>query len=264
VRDRAATPSCDLGALRACGPVEVKGECTLPSTSPQPTTGSSPQLDQVGTSTVTPIVAIDGTPSMQGFVNIPGSHYVSTLRLIDSAITAFEKSNPPSYYSFGTEIMPLAEQKSTEAQSPSFYGRSAELQDTQIEKAIAALDNVSGDKLAIVVTDLYHINAEIIAIIRNLRTHYLDKGYAVGIVAVRSEFDGVVYDVGLENEYFPYQTNPDDPETFHPFYVIVLGTYNNVEYFFDQLKESSKSQEFNLPAEQFVIFNSQSRKKRRD
>ncbi|WP_054469237.1 hypothetical protein [Planktothricoides sp. SR001] len=225
-------------------------ECTLPTTG---------ELEnQASTSvSITPIVQIDGTPSMQGFVNIPDSRYIRTLRLLDMATTtAFSQSQPPRYYRFGINRTRLSKETSTRiAQSPWFYdGSSESFLDARIDKAVEPIDDTPVNEVYIVVTDLYQQEGEMTAVLNSLKTNYLDKEYAVGILGVRSEFDGIVYDVGLTNEYFDYTTTPNKPETFHPFYVMVLGTYENVASYFDRLKQASQSDGLNFSDDQFVIF----------
>jgi hypothetical protein len=225
-------------------------ECSLPTT--------RELQHQASTSgSITPIVQIDGTSSMQGFVNIPDSRYIRTLRLLDMATTtAFSQSQPPKYYRFGINRTRLTGETSTRiAQSPWFYdGDSESLLDARIDKAVEPIDDTPANEVYIVVTDLYQQEGEMTAVLNSLKTNYLDKGYAVGILGVRSEFDGIVYDVGLTNQYFDYTTNSNKPETFHPFYVMVLGTYENVASYFDRLKQASQSDGLNFSDDQFVIF----------
>ncbi len=235
-------------ALTGC-PMQEEWECTLPTTNSQKQSRESVS--------VTPIIQIDGTPSMQGFVNIPDSRYIRTLRLLDmAATTAFSQSQPPRYYRFGTKRMPLTGEKSTRtAQSPWFYdGNSESLLDARIDKAVDPIDKTPINEVYIVVTDLYQKDSEMTMVLNSLKTNYLDKGYAVGFLGVRSEFDGIVYDVSLRDEYFEYITNPNKPETFHPFYIIVLGTYENVASYFDYLEKASESEGLNFTNDQFIIF----------
>lgn len=236
-------------ALVACAPNQISKNCDQ---------SSSAIKDQVSnTNAIKPIVQFDGTPSMQGFVNIPDSRYVRTLRLIDSAITtAFGNSPPVKYYKFGTKRIPLPNQQSSLiAQRPSFYdGNIEELLDAQIERAIEPLNKNNQDDLSIIITDLYQKDGEIRSVISSLKANYLEKGLAVGILAVRSEFDGIVYDIGLTYDFVDKTTEANNPETFSPFYLIVLGNYENVVTFFDRMKAASQSEGLNFSGKNFVIF----------
>lgn len=219
---------------------------------------SSSRIEELETNSnsIQPIVQIDGTPSMQGFVNVPKSRYISTLRLIDNAVNeAFANSLPIKYYTFGTKRIALPKEKSSLiAQRQSFYEKRTEyLLDAQIDKAIQPLNKNNQNDLSIIITDLYQKNGEIKPVISSLK-NYLEKGLAVGILAVRSEFNGMVYDIGLTNDSFKKITKTGKMETFQPFYIIVLGSYENVASFFDRMKEASQNVGLNFSNQDFLIF----------
>lgn len=197
---------------------------------------------------------------MQGFVTIPTSRYIRTLRLIDTVVTtAFANSQPPQYYRFGMARRRLPDEKSSLiAQSPWFYdGTLEELLDAQLDVAIAPVEGNPKEQISIIVADLYQKDAEMSRVINSLKANYLDKGLAVGILAVKSEFDGTVYDIGLDERSVQYQTTQNKPESFQPFYILVLGNYENVVSFFDRIKAASQSEGLNFTDENFVIFYSQ-------
>ncbi|MGL4498742.1 MAG: hypothetical protein ACRCU2_06725, partial [Planktothrix sp.] len=237
--------------LLGCAPEQHIKDCDLP--------GTGIETQAPLSNPITPVIQIDGTPSMQGFVNLSNSRYIRTLRLIDTAVTtAFGNSLPPQYYRFGMTRRRLPDEKtSLIAQRPWFYdGSNEELLDAQLDVAIKPLDGNSRDQLSIIVADLYQKDHEKSLVLASLQENYLNKGLAVGIVSVKSEFDGMVYDIGLANDSLEYRTTPNNPKTFQPFYVLVLGTYENVVNFFDRLKASSQSEGLNLTDENFVIFYS--------
>ncbi len=203
-------------------------------------------------------IQIDGTPSMQGFVTVSNSRYIRTLQLVDSAATtAFSQSTPRKYYRFGTKRMLLPNTTSTlSARAQDFYDRSnPSLQNARIDVAVQPVDRNRSSDLSIIVTDLYQKDQEQATLVDTLSSNYLDKGYAVGMLAVRSEFEGTVYDVALLNQTIEYKTTPNNPNTFHPFYVIVLGTYEDVARYFQQLQDASQSEGLNLEDDKFVIFS---------
>ena len=55
----------------------------------------------------------------------------------------------------------------------------------------------------------------------------------MGILGLRSEFDGTVYDLG--DAPLPYRSTPENPETFRPFYLLVLGRHADISHYFDRL-----------------------------
>jgi len=208
-------------------------------------------------SSITIAIHIDGTPSMQGFVkNTTNSHYIKTLNLLDTAATTgWSKSQSiVKYYRFGTERQQLKERESyLKAQLPEFYDGSDQIfRVSQIETAMTPQSPESGkDELSIIVTDLYQKDSDMNLVLNQLKSKYLQKGYAVGILAVKSEFDGMVYDVGIGGDKFPYNTAGKKADKFHPFYVIFLGNYDNIVQFYSQMKQQGA--DF-LDDKQFIIF----------
>jgi hypothetical protein len=194
-------------------------------------------------------VLVDGTPSMQGFVkNSKQSRYEQTIDLIDQTAKAIKQSQDVTYSFFGTERKAgnyLA------AKQPASYAGGAGLTNSQLNAAITPPDP---NKLSIIVTDLYQTDTDINSVNEILKNDYLEKGYAVGVLGVRSQFKGKVYDIGRDRAERHYTTT-DQEERFRPFYIIFLGLYANIASYFDQLK--SKDQAV-IREEQFVIFHSNS------
>jgi hypothetical protein len=136
------------------------------------------------------------------------------------------------------------------AQLPAFYQGGADFSTSRID---AALIDPAENQLSLVVTDLYQKDADVRLVQNLLAQRYLGKGYAVGILTVKSEFKGTVYDVGISNQNFDYSTPGKNSRAFHPFYVILLGSYGNINHFFDQLQRNGLS----TVEHEFVIFSPQ-------
>ncbi len=188
---------------------------------------------------------------MQGYVNgLPDSRYGKTLRLIDSASSTGWNSATTKYYRFGTKKQPIDRDTFLKAQLPAFYQGGADFSTSRID---AALTDPAENQLSLVVTDLYQKDADVRLVQNLLAQRYLSQGYAVGILAVKSEFKGTVYDVGISNQDFEYATPGKPAKAFHPFYVILLGSYGNVNHFFDQLQRNGLS----AVDHEFVIFSPQ-------
>jgi hypothetical protein len=135
-------------------------------------------------------------------------------------------------------------------QLPAFYQGGADCSTSRID---AALIDPAENQLSLVVTDLYQKDADVRLVQNLLAQRYLGKGYAVGILTVKSEFKGTVYDVGISNQNFDYSTPGKNSRAFHPFYVILLGSYGNINHFFDQLQRNGLS----AVEHEFVIFSPQ-------
>lgn len=221
---------------------------SVPADSPTPPLSSQP---------VSISINLDGTPSMLGFVRIADSHYVQTLRLLDRAVNAvFSNSQSKKYYRFGSKQIEMKGEKSSiKAQREDFYDPTAPaLLETQIDNLIPTSSSNSSNKLSIIVTDLYldpqkpYYDKVLGTIKENFQKN---KNYAVGLLAVRSEFDGIIYDIGIQDRNQQYKSVPQKPETFRPFYVMVLGDYDLIVRYFDYLKGDG---DIGLKHEQFAIF----------
>ncbi len=91
-------------------------------------------------------------------------------------------------------------------------------------------------QLVVIVTDLFQDDSDITLLIDHLKEKYIKKGREVGLFGLRSQFDGTVYDIGIgEGSSLRYQSNPGDPKTFRPFYLLVLGKHADIAHYFDSL-----------------------------
>ncbi|HBE21501.1 MAG TPA: hypothetical protein DEG17_09560 [Cyanobacteria bacterium UBA11149] len=237
--------------LVACIPKSVNLTCdtSLPNTQPPPS------------DKITIAIYVDGTPSMEGYVKNTTSRYVQTIELLNSILATAGKRSQPTlqYYRLGTTIQPITREQFRQAQLPKFYDGSNPnfpLQSvSQIEAAITPPDE--GDKLSVIITDLYQKEADTTLLSQKIKENYLNsqrQGYAVGILASKSEFNGTIYDVGIGGDKFPYNTEGKEPEKWHPFYVIFIGPETDIAYYFD--KFAKLREEEDLPKDsQLVIFS---------
>jgi hypothetical protein len=216
--------------LTACGPDQQTISCAPPAAA-EP--NSLTPTDGIQLS-----VLIDGTPSMQGYVNnLSSSRYAQTLKLIDSASSTgwTGAKSAVKYYRFGTKKQVIDRETYLRSQLPAFYQGGADFSVSRID---TALDKLAPDRLDVVVTDLYQKDADVQVVQNQLKDRYLEQGYGVGILAIKSEFNGTIYDVGLSGQRFGYSTVGKAPTLFHPFYVMVLGSYGNIQHYYEQLQKN--------------------------
>ncbi|NJL84602.1 MAG: hypothetical protein HC890_19790 [Chloroflexaceae bacterium] len=79
------------------------------------------------------------------------------------------------------------------------------------------------------------------------------QDYAVGIWAQRSEFEGNIYlsqQIFLSS--FPYSTEGRPNEDYRPFYVILIGPYNDIATFFERVNRNAPQL---LEAGELTIFS---------
>lgn len=217
--------------LTACGPDQQTISCAPTAA----TATASKRLTP--TESIQLSILIDGTPSMQGYVNKPNSRYAKTLQFIDGASSSGWTSAKSSvkYYRFGTQKQAIDRETYVRSQLPAFYQGGANYSVSRID---AVLNKPAPDRLDIVVTDLYQKDADVRLVQNLLKDRYLEQGYGVGILAVKSEFNGTIYDVGLTGQQFNYSTAGKSPQRFHPFYVMVLGSYGNIQHYYEQLQKN--------------------------
>lgn len=229
--------------LTACGPDQQTISCVPPA---------GTELNRLArTDAINQSILIDGTPSMQGYVNnLPNSRYAKTLQLIDSASSTGWTSakSAVKYYRFGTRKQVIDRETYLRSQLPAFYQGGADFSVSRID---AALEKPAADRLDIVVTDLYQKDADVQIVQNQLKERYLEQGYGVGILAIKSEFNGTIYDVGLSGQQFSYSTVGKAPTLFRPFYVMILGSYGNIQHYYEQLQKNGLGD----VDHQFVIFH---------
>ena len=105
-------------------------------------------------------------------------------------------------------------------------------------------------QLVVIVTDLFQDDSDITLLIDHLKEKYIKKGREVGLFGLRSQFDGTVYDIGIgEGSSLRYRSTPGNPETFRPFYLLVLGKHADIAHYFDRLIANG------FPKAQTIIFS---------
>lgn len=219
---------CSLVVIACSPPVQERVSCIAENTPI-----NLQQSESLNTS-----IYVDGTLSMQGYV-VPGAEtrYGQTLQTLESIATTAWAGTKSSvqYYRFGTKSRRIERSSYRNALTPGFYGGGEDV-------SVAAIDSViqppQDDSLTIIVTDLYQKNADIALVQDAINKNYLVNGFAVGVLGLRSEFNGTVFDVGLANRSFQYNTSGLPPERWHPFYVIFLGKIGNIQYFVEQFRRA--------------------------
>ncbi|HKV42198.1 MAG TPA: hypothetical protein VJX67_23550 [Blastocatellia bacterium] len=195
-------------------------------------------------------VYIDSTLSMKGFL-VPGvySYYEQTLVAIERTLEKGWSQVNPAFHRFGTKIGDINGRLHVVAAKPPFYTDREYNKKTFIENVIKAADTTH---LTVIVTDLFQDEADVSKLTGGLKQKYVRGNLAIGVLAIKSQFRGEVYDVGTKNYAFPYSCGEAPPERFRPFYLLILGGYSDVENFFVKMADSALSK---FPQTHFVIFS---------
>ena len=222
-------------------------------------------------------IYFDATLSMQGFV-VPGStHYTRICPYLESVIVSGWTDGKIDFFRFGEQVESINRDIYLQAGSAAFYENENINRETLIQKVIDYENQLVGDqmkisdapeesteavtpteevnesrqesRLVVIVTDLFQDNSDITLLVKQLKEKYIKKGFEVGLFGLRSQFDGTVYDTGIGEEPLPHKSNPQDPKTFRPSYLLVLGRYADIAHYFDRLKANG------FPEAQTVIFS---------
>lgn len=187
-------------------------------------------------------IYFDATGSMKGFV-VPGqTQYTRIIPILESAVLTGWADGKAEFFRFGKWVETIDRTSYLRMQYPESYIDDISRQ-TFIQKVIdyetqetdetqenqEPSDNAKADRLVVIVTDLFQAENDINLLVAPLKDRYLRNNNAVGLLGIRSQFDGFVYDSRS------HKSNIEDPESFRPFYVLALGKHADVARYFDTL-----------------------------
>ena len=220
-------------------------------------------------------IYFDATLSMQGFVVPGSTRYTQICPYLESVIVSGWRDVKADFFRFGEQVEPIDRGTYLQAGSVSFYENPNINRETLIQKVIDYEDQLVGNQrkinntpeestepeirntpeeltevgtpteevnesreenlLVVIVTDLFQDNSDINLLVNQLKEKYINKDLEIGLFGLRSQFNGTVYDTGIGQEPLPHQSDPKDPETFRPFYLLVLGRHADIAHYFDRL-----------------------------
>ena len=177
-------------------------------------------------------IYLDATLSMKGFTETDSfSYYQQTIPLLESSVINTLRGEKV-FYKFGNKSEVLKDRDFLQSQKPAFYADANFNTKTLIENV---LENANPQNLTIVVTDLFQDNADVNQLSEKIKSKFITANLAVGILGIKSQFNGTVYDVGSNNYSFPYKTG--DEATYRPFYILAFGSHSNIARYFDALEQ---------------------------
>ncbi|MEG3845347.1 hypothetical protein QT971_05355 [Microcoleus sp. herbarium19] len=219
-------------------------------------TSANSQVSQ--SDTINLAIHVDGSGSMLGYVANDTSRYVQTLELLDRTIALGGSSSKSTieYYRTGKGSKKITRSDFRKAQKPEFYdGSNPQFPDVASGLATAITPSQKGEQLFVMVSDLDQDGGDVTNLNQKIKETYLNqqkKGYAVGIVAIRSEFQGKVYIADKTRQDFSYDTEGKKNENLRPFYVMFLGPYQDIANYFEKLKREGGQV---LDGSQFMILS---------
>jgi hypothetical protein len=197
---------------------------------------------------------------MLGYVTADNTNYIKTIKLLDLIFS----TSPVKYYrsgankNTGTIVQLLSRSQFLKAQEPLFYqGNNPEFPgvSSAIAETIKKSKAANSDGLFVLITDLEQDGDDAIKITQQIGQTYLNQqnpDYAVGIVAVRSEFKGRIYNPKNPNISFEYPNSSS--QKLRPFYIIFIGHYSQIAEIFRKIKSDEKDLFNNSLNSQFTIF----------
>ncbi len=229
-----------ITVLTACNPVAVKDKltCEIPAFN-QSNLSKSDNLN-VG-------IYVDGSGSMLGYVRDGKTNYVKALNSIRNAFELIGKL-PVEYYRLDNPNQKITGgEYYSYAGAPVFYDGS----NTKFKAVSSPIDAAiippkkDEERMTVIVTDLEQNSGDVTRLTKKIQDIYFNldrKDYAVGIWAIKSEFNGTVYVQELNKlKTFAYSSGKE-PEKFRPFYVLFVGPYRDIQYYFDYLKKNDSQQ----------------------
>ncbi len=202
-------------------------------------------------------IYFDASASMQGFVVPSSTQYKSILRPLESVITSGWKSGKANFFRFGEQVRPIDRDGYLKAGSIDFYDEmrtyiqkifeyekqlvnKSEVINDAFEDTID-VDTPSNDinnskeenRLVVIVTDLFQDRRDVNLLVSELKEKYIKNGLEVGLLGLRSEFDGKVYNLGTAP--ILYRSTSENPETYRPFYLLVIGRHADIAHYFDRI-----------------------------
>ena len=225
-------------------------------------------------------IYFDATLSMQGFVTTDSTDYTRILPYLERGILEgwvdgkiafsrfgtkverisyspyFLKVGDPKFYedrdiNLETRIQAVIDDIETPGVTNNEQARTAAEDETVPIKVEAEIDTGKKvNRLDVIVTDLFQDKTDINLLFTKLKEKYIKNDLAVGMLGIRSYFDGKVYDLGPGRDPITHKSIREKPETFRPFYLLVIGRHADIEHYFNYFTAKD-----DLPKVKTVIFS---------
>ncbi|MBD2396004.1 hypothetical protein H6G11_17300 [Cyanobacterium aponinum FACHB-4101] len=220
---------------------------------------ASENSNYVSNPTLDIAVHVDGSDSMLGYVTIPNSNYTRTIEVLSNSIIGTSNVNV-TYHRIGDEKNITRDDFRKIAKSTTFYDSNDGTYkpvSSPIQSAIIPPPQ-GKEKLTVIVTDLEGDDAGRIA--EALSKNYLNEGrknYTIGVWAVKSQFNGTVFNPNTGSAKFIYNTQGKSSEAYRPFYVLFIGEYDKIIDSFNEIKKldsqlQSYSEMFIFPSQNIL------------
>lgn len=186
----------------------------------------------------------DASKSIIGYVRTgPYSQYAEALRIAESGILTSWPKETITFYKFGEEAQKISREQFLTSKYQDFYDQ----EKTKIDKVINLISDISKKRnekshFSIIITDLHQSDSDYNKLAQLLRDKFIMSSWALGIIGIKSEFDGIVSDIGDSIPSFYYKSKANDIKSYRPFYFLIIGQHTDVlkyyRSFYNNLRSS--------------------------
>lgn len=197
-------------------------------------------------------VLIDGSLSMQGFVNPSDQDTNLYVEVIDDLQQIAETIGNETYYlRFGRFVKSIGESEAARATDPSFYTcphdpENCDNQETRLDEAIKTTE-LDKDATYIIVTDLFIENKNLIGgklhQLKKPLNKVLDGGKSIGIIGIMNSFKGTIYGIPISGGGVTTYSRANK----RPFYIMIIGDQKNIH----KVKTKLEKQYFTNNADEY-------------
>lgn len=198
-------------------------------------------------------VCIDATPSMEGFATDSDSSYRRFLEDLEgSLVSSVRNVTDIRFFKFGETIRQITRDEFRSSRSSEFYHEPGIFRETDIELILkknvahsqggpssrrtgteAKTATGAVPRVTVAVTDLFQRDQDVNVVVQQIKEGCLaHPDCSVGILAIPSAFDGIVYDARVPSYHYRTTT---DTITFRPFYLLMFGPQQELLEFADVL-----------------------------
>ena len=171
-------------------------------------------------------IYVDGSGSMLGYVKDGETNYIKALKSLRNVFELTGKL-PVEYYRIGTPMQKItsSDYYSYGASSVFYDGSNAKFKavSSPIDASVVP-DAKDHKKMTVIITDLEQNSGDVTKLNKRIQDAYFNtqkKDYAVGVWAVKSEFNGKIYIQEANNiKTFNYNSGKQ-PDKLRPFYVLL-------------------------------------------
>ncbi len=213
----AALAGAALAALAACGPAPDRRAGAGAAWTLDTAAVRGPAAPRTDSARVN--LYVDATVSMGGYVADPNSRYAEFLEGLESAAQTTWRRADVHFFRFGAEAQEVGRPAFLAAKAPAFYTEKL----TDIDRAV---DCGPPNEVRVIVTDLFQSEGDVNAIVARIKDRCFQRGRAVAVLGVPSQFRGKVYDAKVPAYVYASTANP---ASYRPFYALLLGDVGSLE-----------------------------------